>query len=285
MKIIRSSAGLLIFALSSLLFAAGATDDKGVAEEVRDYTGIGRIKWMLPKNADFYFAVPHWTSGPRLKCKLEDGERGKTPMGSADCEIGVLARDFTMDAEKRKKEFFDEMQPLLKDVLENSLEIKSYGAGNPIYYVTLTDKRAKEEWRYATVGLYVRGPFVIKFHHLTNDSAELNKVLQLVYSAESLDTLAVFAWKLSDSKTVCDKRFPQLKQINDAAFAASMFAKVDWLKLWYARDPSVPIEKIASGFAKAKDDLAKRFSDGPVAECEAFCKSYPRQVKDAERAM
>jgi hypothetical protein len=140
------------------------------------------------------------------------------------------------------------------------------------------------------VGIYVRGPFVIKFRQTSNDStgSDLRRVLQVVSSAEPLDTLLLFSWRLSDYKAICEERFPELKQPNETAFSNSKFASVDFLKLFYAAiasETSQPVPDLAPHLADRRSELKKKLSDGSLEEWEAFCRAYPKQVKEAERAM
>ncbi|OGI64796.1 MAG: hypothetical protein A2W18_00660 [Candidatus Muproteobacteria bacterium RBG_16_60_9] len=267
-----------IFTATLVAGCAGFPGEFPTKEEIRGYSSIGRVKWHVPTGKGFYFAVPHFTQGPRLKCEFPK---------SGECEISVYARDLRIDFENRKKEYFAEMQALLKDAEELAVEVQSYGSGVPVLYATLTDKRRGESYRYLTRGLYVRGPFIIKFEHLTNDASgvELSRILKTVHSAEPLDAMAIFTWKLSDYKTICGERFPELKSKNDAAFSSSKFANVDWVKLMQPSDGSSTSEQISTRFEKAKQQLAESFAKRPPDEFQSFCQSFPAQVKEAERGL
>lgn len=257
---------------------AMAATEYQAKEYVQVYASIGRIKWLVPSEKGFYFAVPHFTQGPRLKCGFP---------GGGNCEISVYARVLTTDSEQRQKKYFSEMDSLLGEAVEPAVQVRSYGSRIPVFYATLTDKNPKRGYRYLTRGLHVKGTFVIKFEHLTNDSTgdELREVLRVVHSAEPLDAVAFLTWKLSDYKAICEERFPEFKRENNAAFSASIFANVDWIGMLQTADAFSTREQITAHFNKARQALAKEFSDGPAKEWEAFCRSYPQQVVEAQRAM
>jgi|GEM_PF-3209672 len=289
MRSTRCFANHLAASLGLILVLAGCatntpTDSAEVSgsapeqERIAGYQSVGRIKWKVPENAGFYFAVPHFTAGPRLKCEFS---------GGGQCEIRVHARVLTMDSAQRQKDYFTEMELLLPDAVEKSVQVRSYGPGTPVLYATLTDKQPGKGWRYLTQGLYVKGTFVIQFEHLTNDATgdELKRVLRVVHSAEPLDALAFLTWKLSDYKAVCEDEFPALKQKNDAAFAASKFANVDWIGLLQAASPDVPRAEIEAHFENAQQDLLAEFVRGSLEEWRNFCEAYPKQVAEAQRGM
>ncbi len=280
----RSVVALTVFLVLAACATKPATDSTEAngspAEEERiaGYQSVGRIKWKVPENAGFYLAVPHFTAGPRLKCEFP---------GGGQCEIQVYARVLTMDPAQRQKDYFTEMELLLPDAVEKSVQVRTYGSGTPVLYATLTDKQPGKGWRYLTQGLYVKGTFVIQFEHLTNDATgdELKRVLRVVHAAEPLDALAFLTWKLSDYKAVCEEEFPALKQKNDAAFAASKFANVDWIGLLQAASPDVPRAEIEAHFENAQQDLLAEFVRGSLEEWRNFCEAYPKQVEEAQRGM
>ena len=288
-KIIRVPAVLVSLALAPGVFAASPTNDSGVVERVWFYADMLRIKWKLPRNDDFLLK-PAWGEwAPQCNSKATLDETGHIRTRGA-CEINVFPRDLTVDPEEIKNNFFSGVRFELRDIVNALIEIQSYGAIKPVYYATVKDTRSTESWTYLTVGIYVRGPFVIKFRHTSSDATgiDLRRVLQVVSSAEPLDTLLLFSWKLSDYKTICEERFPEFKQPNDAAFSNSKFASVDLLRLMYsaiASETSGPVPDLAPHLADRRAELRKKFSDGSVEEWEAFCRAYPRQVKEAERAL
>lgn len=247
-------------------------------ERIIGYASVGRIKWTVPENAGFYFAVPHFTAGPRLKCDFP---------GGGQCEISVHPRVLATDSAKRQSEYFAQMRALLPGAVEKSVEVRSYGSGSPVLYATLTDRSTNSGYRHLTRGLYVKGTFVVEFYHATGDASgtELDRILRVVHSAEPLDALAFLSWKLSDYKAICEEQFPPLKAANDAAFSASMFANVDWVGLLQAQNPDMTRGKIAALFEQARQELAAELAKGPADEWERFCRAYPRQVDEAQKGM
>jgi hypothetical protein len=147
-------------------------------ETVRNYMGVGRIKWELPKSFDHYFAVPEFTVGPRIKCKGPNH----------DCQIIVTSRDITVTLEQRRAELISNVAPHLQQSEEKTVQPRSFGARPEIAYITLTDSRPKPgELRLYTTGFSINGPAVIKFEHFSNTAREIQSVLDIVQSAKTID--------------------------------------------------------------------------------------------------
>lgn len=249
-------------------------------EEIRDYTAVGRVKWQLPAGPDFGcgFKVPHFTQGARVGCSSREG--------GATTEISVYSRDLQIDPALRRARFESELEKMLSEAKEASYTVKTHGPWPAIVYATLTHKNRKENPR-ATIGYYSKGPFLIRFVHESSDASdrELERVLPVILSAEPVDALAFLAWKLSDYKAICESLFPAGKQANDAAFAGSMFANVDWLRLMQERNKDADPEKIAQSARKAKENLANEMAGGKLEERAAFCRAYPGMTLEAERGL
>jgi hypothetical protein len=252
-----------------------------VKEQLRDYRAVGRVKWRLPSGPDFGcgFMVPHFTQGARVGC----GHRES----GAETKIEVYSRDLAIGPLERRARFEAELEKMLPEAKETSYAIKTHGASPAIVYATLTNKDPKEKNPRATLGHYSKGPFLIRFMHESNDASDrdLERIFPVILSAEPVDAMTFLAWKLSDYKEVCESWFPKRKQANDAAFAASMFANVDWLRLLQERNPDAPPEKTAESARKAKEGLADDLARGKFEEIERFCGAYPAMTIEAERGL
>jgi len=246
---------------------------------IAGYTGVGRVKWEIPEGSDFGcgFAVPHFTQGARVLCGTRDS-RTRT-------EISVYSRDLTIDAAARREKFVAELKSHLREAVESSVELRSYGSETPVLYASLTRRGAGSDRPRATVGYRVKGPFLVRFlHETTSDSpAELEQVLRVVLSAEPLDALPTLAWKLSDYKAVCDERYPKLRRLNEAALAASMFARVDWRRSFLESDPKRGEAEAAKRLKQARDDLADQLTRG--GNFEAFFGTFWQMTFEAERGL
>ena len=71
---------------------------KNTTESVKtaNYTDVGRVEWHLPNSHKYYFAVPHFSAGARVKC-------GDEKLLSR--EIEVQPRDLLMSDDERRQEF------------------------------------------------------------------------------------------------------------------------------------------------------------------------------------
>lgn len=224
-------------------------------DEIRGYMAVSRIKWELPKSFEYLFAVPHFTVGPRIKCK-----------GSQyDCEISVASRDISVKLEQRRDELAAKLAPYLQRSEEKTLQVRTFGTRPEVTYVTLTDSRPNPgEFRILTTGFSVNGPAVIHFQHLSNDLSQIQQILDVVQGARAMDALEILAWKLNDYKTVCEERNPAYKQANDVAFQASPFPSVDIARFWQ----TVPLRKVWKQFKENLRPVANR-SRRPSTICQS----------------
>lgn len=242
------------------------------AENIRGYTAVGRIKWNLPASPELTFGVPHWTMGPRLLCKGQ----------LRHCEISVAARDITIDLTKRRADLYAELEQWVSRSKEKSLQIRSFGTAPEVIYATLTDSRpAPGEFIILTQGFSVNGTAVIKFVLQSNDPKDVPKILEVVQSARTMDALPMWAWKLSDYKSVCAERFAELKAANDAAFKSSPFAAVDYVGFW--KIDGKTREEIAASLEEKRKGYAEHFDTKPPAERLAFCRNFPQWVTAAAK--
>ena len=243
-------------------------------ETVRNYMGVGRIKWELPKSFDHYFAVPEFTVGPRIKCKGPNH----------DCQIIVTSRDITVTLEQRRAELISNVAPHLQQSEEKTVQPRSFGARPEVAYITLTDSRPKPgELRLYTTGFSINGPAVIKFEHFSNTAREIQSVLDIVQSAKTIDAHEVWAWRLNDYKIVCEERYPAYKSANDSAFRASAFSSVDIVRFWQASWPSLSAEQVQKNLDDGRLYYAKTFDNLSVEERRRFCQSFPSSVKEAAK--
>jgi hypothetical protein len=234
--------------------------------------GIGRIKWRLPKSFDHYFAVPEFTTGPRIKCKGPN----------RDCQITVVSRDITVSLKQRCAELASQIAPYLQRSEEKTVQLRSFGIRPEVVYVTLTDSRPKAgEFRLYTTGFSVNGPAVIKFEHFSSDGSDLRQILEVIQSANTIDALEVWAWRLNDYRIVCEERFPAYKTTNDAAYRSSLFSSVDVLSFWQTASSSKVIEQVPKDLEARRLSYARTFDDMPIAQRQRFCEGFPNSVKAA----
>jgi hypothetical protein len=218
---------ILKFALGSVILGtivgSALFGQSPPADNIRGYAAVGRIKWNLPANSEYGFAVPHWTMGPRILC------RGQL----RHCEISVGARDITIELSKRRADITAELAPFVSRSKEKALQFRTFGTAPEVHYVTITDSRpAPGEFVLLTQGFSVNGTAVINFLLQSNDPNDVSKILEIVQSARTIDALTVWTSKLSDYQSVCAERFPEHKATNEAAFKASPFAAVDLTGFW-----------------------------------------------------
>ncbi len=254
-------------------FAAAAhAQTSAPPADVYGYVDIGRIQWVLPKRFDHYLATPEFTTGPRIKCTE----------GSQECEIGVLSRDLDKTEAQRRDELAAQLLPHAQESAERAVRLGEYGGDPRVVYATLTDPRPDEPYRLLTAGYRVIGPAVIHFYHLGSDPAQVRQVLEVVASARPLDTREIWAWRLADYKAVCEARFPAYRRANDAAFASSVFARVDVVKFFRDTTPT-RAEDIPGQLARGREDYAKQFDAGTAAEKRSFCEGFPKWVAEAAK--
>ena len=280
----RPSLASLAAAAASLLAPACSSALKGapasIREEVLRYPGLGRIKWRLPQIPDVRFSVaaPLLSAGPRIECGFPS---------SGKCKIEAYARDLSKHARAKRADFLDEMQDFtLRFGKERTIDIKTRGSGPALYYATLTHKYPERNNARITRGYYIKGPFVIRFEHESRAdfAAELEPIFEVVLSAEALDADAILAWKLYDYKAICSQAFPALQDGNDAAFAGSPFASVDWFSGILASRENTSRDQLADELANQSKDLFDSFAKKRTFQYFwHFCQVYPATVLEAER--
>lgn len=237
------------------------------AENIQGYISVGRIKWNVPASFEHTFGVPHFTMGPRILCK------GRL----RHCEIYVAARDITVDLSKRRAKLSAELEPYVSRSKEKAIEMRTFGTSPEVIYATVTDSRpAPGEFVLLTQGFSVNGTAVIHFLLQSNDPNDVRKILDVVQSARAMDALPMWAWKLSDYKSVCAERFAEYKTANDAAFEASTFASVDTIGYWTKEGKTR--EEVAAGREASRKQYAGIFDQKPPSERLAFCKNFPQWV-------
>src|SRR2546421_2393556 len=96
---LQSLSGTLRMAAS----ASAAEAPTQTKEEIRGYSGVGRIKWRIPTGPDLAcgFKVPHFTEGARLGCEFR--------ATGAETEIEVYSRDLAIDPLLRRARFGTEV--------------------------------------------------------------------------------------------------------------------------------------------------------------------------------
>ena len=267
---------LLITAIFlSVSYSVHGAETSGPVKDVRSYQDIGRIEWIVPSPQFFYFAVPHFTVGPRIMCGKEM---------ESECEIQVSARDLTVDAAARREELLGTMRQYLSEAQEHDLSITSLGENPAIEYIKLTHKI---DGANVAMGHYVSGAFVIKFHFFGHDpeGAKLKTVLKLVSSAKALDGTAFLAFKLKDYNVACNKIVPTLRQQNDSAFSNSKFATIDYVSLISAAKttPGQATTIDRNSFEKAQRELIEYMRKWTPEESSRFCHSLINQIHIAEQ--
>jgi hypothetical protein len=237
------------------------------AENIQGYLSVGRIKWSVPASFEHTFAVPHFSMGPRILCK------GRL----RHCEIYVGARDITVDMTKRRADLSAKLASYVSRSKEKTLQIRTFGTAPEVIYATLTDSRpAPGEFVLLTEGFSVNGTAIIHFLIQSNDLNDVRKILDVVQSARTIDALPMWAWKLSDYKSVCAERFAEHKTANDAAFKASPFASVDFVGFWTPEGKT--LEEVSTSLETKRKEYAKHFDGKPPSERLAFCKNFPQWV-------
>lgn len=235
--------------------------------------GIGRITWTIPKDLEVIFAVPHWTAGPRIKCANTRYE----------CEVEVGSRNISVSDDQRLSELEDRLKPAFQYASDRTFKPYRHGIDKSVVYTTLDDSRPSEPFRYYTAGYALRGPALIKFEAITNDTADTIAILNLVHSAAAVDALEMWAFRFGDYKAVCEDRFPMYRADNDNAFASSPFARVDLVRFFMQRRPSLSEEETRNELAAARQGYAKDFDGLPEAERRSFCEGLPRFIAEAAK--
>ena len=249
-------------------------ESPSVTEITSSYGGIGRIKWKLPKNINFRSSARQFTRGQRIRCT--DGQQ--------ECVIGVNARVISTTPEKRRKELAEKLKPFMAHSVERSLQYRTLGANGALVYVTLTDTRPDQKFRLKTMGYRLNGPSVIKFEHFAKNKSQIQKLLDVVLAAESLDAREIWAWKLTDFKIVCQVRFPEFKSANAAAFGSSVFASVDIVQFFQSIASAGP-EKVRAQLEKGRQSYATSFDRESDEWKRNFCKDFPTWVSEAAKGI
>jgi hypothetical protein len=95
----------------------------------------------------------------------------------------------------------------------------------------------------------------------------------------------MWAWRLGDYRAVCAERYPELKEANDRAFAASPFASVDVPAFFLQRVESPAPEKIHNMLDEARRGYAADFDRDPEERKRAFCEGFPEWVAEASKGL
>lgn len=243
-------------------------------EIISSYGGVGRIKWKLPENFNFRSSARRFTRGQRIRCTDEQQE----------CAIGVGVRDLSIPPENRRKRLADKLYPFVAHSAERSLRYRTQGPDDALVYVTLTDTRPDQKFRLKTMGYRLNGPSVINFDHAANDQSQIQKMLDVVLAAESLDAREMWAWKLADYKSVCQERFTEFDSANTAAFDSSVFASVDVILFFQSLTSAGP-EKVRAELEKGRQSYGKFFDGKPSKWKRDFCKNFPTWVAEATKSI
>src|SRR5438105_15403860 len=102
-------------------------------------------------------------------------------------------------------------------------------------------------------------------------SPALAILLELIASVKAIDALQMWAWRLGDYRAVCAQHYPELKEANDRAFAASPFASVDVPAFFLQRVASPTPEKVRNILDEGRRSYAADFDRDPVEQKRAFC--------------
>ena len=279
MKTVPASRALMIGLLS--LAALGCANASGVqtqadTQAIRIYQSIGRVKWVIPSDFKYTFAVPHFTMGPRIRC-TGPGE---------ECEVRVLSRDLLKTPGDRRDALTETLRPDVGHSVEGVVRFHTTGSRQEVSYAVLTDKRPNQEYRLLTVGFAEKGPALLEFHHLSNDEADARRFLRVIEQAEALDTPGVWAWRLSDYIAVCATRFPNYAQANERAFSASAFSGIDIVSaVKTAFSIPSPPEQVAAQLDRARAGFAESFDRESPERRETVCKTLPRLISDAAQGL
>ncbi|HEX5356056.1 MAG TPA: hypothetical protein VFW93_07550 [Aquabacterium sp.] len=242
--------------------------------ETRFYQDIGRLTSQFPADGHFFWAVPHFTQGPRVLC----GEAMQ-----ADCEIQVSARDLTVSRPRRREDLIKSMQAYKADAKEATIDILTAGSTDfPVEYVSLTHK---VDGGRVAVGHYVKGPFAIKFHFVGRDPTgeKLQRVLSLLGTVTALDADAYLAFKLVDYKAGCDLLMPAFRADNEQAWRASTLSRVDYKALIANAQLTGQKALQETDFDKIQRLTADSMREWGAPATEAFCRTLPRQMAEAMR--
>lgn len=271
----------------ALLFSLAAADclaqwkpgeDVSGTRQVAGYSyGVGRLEWTFPAGLYAIFAVPHWTAGPRVKCGAEK------PGQEIECEVEVQPRSLQVSREERRRQLLSSIEPLLAEAKEKTAEIQSLG--DDVFYVVLEHAKATGRDRYFAIGLAHRSTALLKFHAKFGGRAALATFLELVAGAKAIDALPMWAWRLGDYRAVCTQRYPDLKDPNDRAIAASPFAAVDVPAFFLQRVESPTPEKVRSMLEEARRNYAAEFDRDPEEQKRAFCVGFPAWVAEASKGL
>lgn len=265
----------MLLALMLVTFGPAHAQESQATGVVRAYSSVGRIKWVFPKGFAYYFAVPHFTMGARIKCK-GPGE---------ECEIQVLSRDLRKSHRDRIRELIQKLKPEAKGSEEGEVRVQFRGTREKIIYATLTDPRPNQEYKFLTAGYAEKGPGLVMFQQLANHKADIQTLLDVIEYSKALDTRAVWAWRLRDDKAVCSKMYPAYSQANASAFTASAFASVNVpyaLKPVFSPDDK-SVDDIRAELRKSRRAFAEDFGRQDPATAQAFCRDFPGLVAKAAK--
>lgn len=270
----------LIASMAALLgcaaFAQAVSPTAPPASQVatRFYQDIGRISWQLPSGEYFFWAVPHFTQGPRLLCGAAM---------HAECEIQVSARALTTERQQRRADLIAAMQPYKAEAKETSIEVLSAGlVASPIEYASLTHK---VDGGRVAVGHYVKGPFAIKFRMVGRDpdGGKLQRLLSLLASATPLDGEPYLAFKLADDRAACDVLAPDTRLENERAWKAFPLSHVDYRAyLMTAKQPGLAVWT-AEELDRTQRATLEGMRGWDQTSLQSFCKTLPAQLAEAMR--
>lgn len=276
--VLNKAAIVLGVAVAAGPCCVAAQERGGFTEELQTYMAIGRVKWRLPSDFEYYFAHPHGSMGPRIVCK---GER-------YECEISVLNRELPRATADRQEQL---RQAFLRDTFNTlPVTITSSGALKSVHYVALMDPNARfgrfgalgGGYRLMISGFAEKGPALISFNLYSNDTTAFAPLLNVIDQAEALDAVGVLAWRLGDLKAVCEERFPKYKAGNDSAFASSRFAAID-IPAAVKTALSLPasVDEVRSNLTKARTGFARSFDAETPERREAICSTFPWVLSQA----
>jgi hypothetical protein len=252
--------------------------------EVINHPDLGRVRWTFPEGFDYVLGGPvrdidNPVPGPRILCRKGSGE---------ECEIVVFIWDPSKPVSERAEELKAGLLSEMLDAVEHTVDVKTYGKSDPVFYATLTDKHPNTDFRYLTRGVYAKPPLVIWFTHLSNDSTQmqLTRILELVHSAEPLDARPIIASKLAYYIAGCSARFPANAGRYRAAYAASAFSTADVLK-FYREQPRASGDgrDIEAALAEETASFVKEMQKIPSNVAANVCESVPQWIRDADNSL
>ena len=163
-----------------LLSIASPSSAQQYEEKVLSYVNVGRIKFHLPKDPDYFIASPEFSNGPRIRKQTAD----------EDFRIGVYQSLSQIESADAKQFLVSELEPFLSRAIETRVDVKTFGTVNPVFLATIRDKNAKGPYKYMTRGIGIKEDVLFLFGHLSNDDSGqmLNRLVTIIQTAELLDS-------------------------------------------------------------------------------------------------